>query len=266
MLGCFSIFVLLMSLTSQVAAWDLRVCANPNGLPYSNSNLDGFDNKIILEIARAVGASVDWVWMPNHRHATARTYLQAGECDVVMGVAEGQSGFLTTHAIYRSFYVFATRTGADPILSVDDPHLKTSKIGVIGGATRLPPPAVALARRGMLGNLSYYGLNSAAGSAERELIDAVIDEDVDVAVLWGPMLSLFDAEPVTVRAVTPEIDIPFLPMFATITIGVRPHDEALRDALNHAIAQSWPALQEILGTFKIPLMELPRPIETERAY
>lgn len=262
---CFSIFALLVSLGSQCVAWDIRVCANPDGLPYSNAHLAGFDNKIILEIADVIGASVDWIWMPNHRHSTARAFLQAGECDVVMGVAEGQKGFLTTHAIYRSHYVFVVSNGQDPIQSVDDPRLKTMKIGVIGGATRLPPPAVALARRGMLGNLSYYGLTSEAGKAEHALIDAVVKGDLDVAIQWGPMMALFDGKPVSSSAVTPEIDIPFLPMFATITMGVRPHDEALRDALNQAIAAAWPRIQDILTASNIPLMDVPRPIETQEA-
>ena len=42
--------------TSAAAGWELRVCADPDNMPFSNQAGDGFDNKIAVIIARELGA------------------------------------------------------------------------------------------------------------------------------------------------------------------------------------------------------------------
>ena len=49
----------------------LRVCADPNNLPYSNSRQEGFENKIASLIARDLGARVEYSWWPQRRWRSA---------------------------------------------------------------------------------------------------------------------------------------------------------------------------------------------------
>ena len=40
----------------------LRVCADPNNLPFSNEKLEGFENKIAALVAQDLGASLSYTW------------------------------------------------------------------------------------------------------------------------------------------------------------------------------------------------------------
>ena len=59
------------------APWDtLKVCADPNNLPFSNRNEQGFENKLAQIWARELGVDVEYTWFP-HRRGFERNTLQA---------------------------------------------------------------------------------------------------------------------------------------------------------------------------------------------
>src|SRR5215208_1499473 len=127
----------------------LRVCADPNNLPFSNARQEGFENKIAALVARDLRADLRYTWAAQRR-GFVRSTLGAGECDVVMGVPAGLDRVSTTSPYYRSTYVFVSRRdGAADIRSLDDPRLRRVRVGVqmIGDDYANSPPAHALARR-----------------------------------------------------------------------------------------------------------------------
>src|SRR5690606_33616764 len=63
----------------------LRVCADPNNLPFSNDRLEGLENRLASLIADDLGRALEWVWWAQRR-GFLRNTLNAGACDVVMGV------------------------------------------------------------------------------------------------------------------------------------------------------------------------------------
>jgi mxaJ protein len=63
---------------------DLRVCADPNDLPFSNKRAEGFENRIADLVARELGANVTYTWWAQRR-GFVRNTLKAGLCDVVPG-------------------------------------------------------------------------------------------------------------------------------------------------------------------------------------
>src|SRR5581483_5146319 len=63
----------------------LRVCADPNNLPFTNRKGEGFENAIAELVARDLGRRLEYCWQPQRR-GFIRTTLKAGLCDVVMGV------------------------------------------------------------------------------------------------------------------------------------------------------------------------------------
>ena len=256
---------LLLSLTlcafaAPATAWELAICANPDGAPYSTEDLTGFDNRIVEILADELQAAPRFVWMPDHRLKTAIGFLHRGDCDVIMGVLDGQSGMLTSHAYYRTGFVFVTRPGGPEIASLDDASLASLRIGVAGGARRTTPPGVALARRGLLSQIRHFGFAAEAAQAESRMLDALAEGEIDVAILWGPMGAAFDDGGFVFRRVLPEIDIPFLPMVASLSVGLRPEDVALRDALDLALAARWEDVQAVLVDAGVPLLDLPRPV------
>lgn len=255
--------VLTLALAAPAAAWELAVCADPAGAPYSSRDGSGFDNRIAAILADEMRAELRFVWMPDRRLRTARGFLQEGACDMVMGVIDGQPGMLTSHAYYRSGFVFVTAADGPPVQTLDDPAFADLRVGVAGGARRTTPPALGLTRRGHMGSLVHFPASATAGTTERAILAALDEGEIDIAVLWGPVAGQLADEALALRPVMPEIDIPFLPMFAALTVGVRPHDEALRDAIDRALAARWDEVQAVLAEAGVPLLHLPRPVGPE---
>jgi mxaJ protein len=185
--------VLLTTLCAGSAT--LRICADPNALPYSNQQEQGFENELARMIANDLSRSVSYTWLAQ-REAFFDKTLNAGLCDVVMGVPAGMSGVATTRPYYRSGYVFVSRRDRKlDIHSLDDHRLRTLRIGVntLGDNDGEVPPVHALLTRGIVRNLVSYnifGTLEEANPASR-LVTAVARGDVDLAVAWGPIAGYF---------------------------------------------------------------------------
>ena len=70
----------------------LRVCADPENLPFSNQQLEGFENKIADLMAKELGASPTYIWWGQRRgfiRNTLKATLKEARCDVVIGVPKG---------------------------------------------------------------------------------------------------------------------------------------------------------------------------------
>jgi mxaJ protein len=252
--------------SAAAAGWDFRVCADRDNLPYSNEAGEGFENKVAAVLADALGAELTYVWLPDARGATRKRYLQAGACDALMGVLDKQAGYATSHPYYRTGYVFLFPDDAGfEIDSLDDPVLADLRIGVPGGARKLVPPSIALANRGNLDNQVHFDDRRAEGERHPPVVLAVEDGTVDVGIVWGPVAGHYaqGRDDAVVAPVRPEIDIPFLPMVASLAIGLRPDDEALRDLLDVALARTWDETRAILEEAGVPLLSLPRPAMPE---
>src|SRR3954453_12800957 len=104
--ACRSVPVAIMLValaTSAANARELRVCADPNNLPFSNEKLEGFENKIAALVAQDLGAVLSYTWWPHQRGLIRRT-LNEDLCDVLMGVPKGYDLVLWTKSYYRSAY------------------------------------------------------------------------------------------------------------------------------------------------------------------
>src|SRR5215203_3700431 len=137
----------------------LRVCADPNNLPYSNERQEGFENRIAELVAREMKAELRYVWWAQRR-GYIRSTLRAGLCDLFIGMPTGLDMVLVTRPYYRSTYAFVTRRDGPRITSFDDPRLKRLRVGVqiIGDDFANAPPAEALAHRGIVRNVRGYSV------------------------------------------------------------------------------------------------------------
>jgi len=239
----------------------LRVCSDPNNLPYSNSREEGFENKLAELIARELNAEVQYTWWPLRR-GFVRNTLRAGECDVLMGVPSSWELVLATKPYYRSTYVFVTRKDRGlTIRSLDDPILRELKIGVhvIGDDYANSPPAHALAKRKIVGNLvgySVYG-DYAEENPPAAIIDAVAAGEVDVAIVWGPIAGFFakrQAVPLELVPVSPAIDLPFLPFVYDVSIGVRRGEDAFKEELEAILDRKRQEIEALLESYGVPIV------------
>jgi mxaJ protein len=240
----------------------LRVCADPNNLPFSNTRREGFENKIADVLARELGERVEYTWWAQRR-GFFRNTLKAGACDLVIGVPSGFEMALTTAPYYRSTYVFVSRKDRHlNLTSFDDPRLRDLKIGVqiIGDDFSNTPPAHALSNRNITANVRGFTLygNYQQSNPPARIMNAVENGDVDVAVVWGPLAGYFakySRTPLEVVAVTPQIDHPFVPFVFDIAMGVRRGDQQFRDRIEAILKQRRNEINEILESYGVPRVD-----------
>src|SRR2546430_7445063 len=248
--------------SSQTTAKLLRVCADPNNLPFSNARQEGFENRLADLIARDLHAKVEYTWWAQRR-GFIRNTLKAGACDVIIGVPTGLGMVLATSPYYRSTYVFVTRQnrGID-VRSLDDPILHRVRVGVqlIGDDGTNSPPAHALSNRGIISNVKGYTVygDYTKESPPSRIIDAVARGEIDVAIAWGPMAGYWakrSSVPLKLVEVQPQIDLPFLPFVFDIGMGVRRGDTTFRASLQSVLTRRRPDIQHILTEYGVPQIE-----------
>ena len=238
---------------------ELRVCADPNNLPFSNARREGFENRIAEILARDLHATLRYTWWAQRR-GFLRNTLKAGLCDVVVGLPTSVEMALPTRPYYRSTYVFVSRADRRLRLrSLDDPRLKSLRVGVqiVGDDYASSPPAHALSRRGIVNNVvgySVYGDYSQENPPAR-IVEAVARGDVDAALVWGPLAGYFAKRqrvPLVLAPVSPQIDLPYLPFVFDVSVAVRRGNDALRDEIDLVLQRRRTEIDRILAAYGVP--------------
>jgi mxaJ protein len=263
---CLAVLFLCLGTLPSSAAPVLRVCADPNNLPYSDQQEKGFENQLATMIANDLGMQVAYTWFPQ-RGSFFRKTLDAGECDVVMGVPAGMKGIDTTAPYYRSGYVFVSRLDRKlNIESLDDPRLHRLRIGIhnLGDTDREAPPVHALTSRGIVSNLvgyNIFGSNLDETDPSSDLIKAVEKGDIDVALVWGPIagyFARFSPVPLVVSPIEGDASNPNLPLSFEIAAGVRKEDDMLKQQLDSELQRRRTEIQHLLVSYGIPQLGLPQ--------
>jgi quinoprotein dehydrogenase-associated probable ABC transporter substrate-binding protein len=260
-------FIIAAALAGSPAVADdtgneLRVCADPNNLPFSNDRNGGFENAIAQLFAEETGQSVAYTWWAQRR-GFIRNTLKAGNCDVIMGVPVGLDMVETTRPYYRSGYVFVSRSDRQlDIASMTDPRLRTLQIGIqlIGDDGFNTPPAHALAMQGIVDNVVGY---TVYGDYRRpdppaQILEALARGEIDIAAVWGPLAGYFARQSPVKLTVVPITDTErFAPLLFQfdIAIGVRKGDDKRREGLDQLISRNSAQIAQILDRFGVPVME-----------
>ena len=251
--------VLLVLSTGRREPGALRVCADPNNLPFSNARGEGFENRLAAMLAADLGVRVEYTWWAQRR-GFVRNTLGARQCDILMGVPTGFELAETTRPYYRSTYVFVSRRDRRLRLdSLDDERLKHLRIGVqmIGDDFANSPPAHALSARGVVQNVIGYSVlgDYSQPNPPARIVEAVAAGDIDVAVVWGPPAGYFaQAQSVLLdlSPVTPQTDTPFRPFAFDISMAVRPGDLERRRLLEDFIVRRRAEIDRVLAEYGVP--------------
>ena len=252
---CLSALGLLaLAAAPLVAANTLKVCADPEQLPFSNQKQQGFENKIASILAEELGSQVTFEWVRPSR-GFVREVVNTGRCDVLIEVPVGMHGVLVTRPYYRSTYVFVTRAHSKPLRSFDDPALRHMKIGLHALDEDYTPPATALARRNLASHIVGFPMDDGAG----EVIAAVVHRRIDAAIVWGPVAGYYAApygKQLRITAVEPELDPPMLPFTYEIAAGVRESQPQLYARVNAALSKRNRDIQQVLQAYHVPLLPM----------
>ncbi len=239
----------------------LRVCADPNNLPFSNKEQEGFENKIAELIAKELGATLTYYWWP-HQRGMVRNTLGAGRCDVLIGIPTGYERVLATTPYYRTSYVIAYVNDRDfQVTSLDDPILQKLRIGVYSNT----PPHMALAQRELVGdNLVQYSLFYDWEHPEEFIeqpIKALIAGEIDVAMVWGPVAG-YCVKKYTgcgLQLVPIKEENPHWPMSFAISMGVKRGNKALKAQLEEVLSRKQAEIRQILEEYGVPLLAVQTP-------
>jgi mxaJ protein len=239
----------------------LRVCADPDNMPSSNDKGEGFENKLASMIAKEWNSKLQYVWYP-----TRRGYfriLNGRYCDVAMEAPAGLDMAGSTKPYFRSAYVFVTRKGSglDDIRSLADPRLKKLKIGVniYTSDAENSPPAMALSRYGVVGNLTGYTTFYDDQNRPQAIIEAVAKKDVDIAIAWGPVAGYFAKQssvPLVLKPLPERDSLSNAPFRYSIGVAVRRSDKEFRDSLQTLLDRKASEIQALLKEYGVPVYPL----------
>ena len=244
-------FLVSSALAQQTA---LRICADPDNLPFSNRQQQGFENRIAELLARDMHARLIYTWQRMGR-GFVREYLGKSRCDALIGIPMNYTQVLTTNPYYRSTYVFVSRSSASfHPASLNDPELHKLRVGIQVLGDDYTPPATALARRGMQANIVGF---ETMGNDAPSIVRAVARRQIDTAVVWGPLAGYFAQRyrGLSLTAVQPEVDPPGLPFTFAISMGVRKGNTQLRARLQEFLDTHANEINTILQRYGVPLLD-----------
>jgi mxaJ protein len=247
----------LGSSTLSAQRTPLRVCADPDYLPFSNRAGEGFENKIAEAVAKALGQTLQYTWANSRARGGFPEFLaltlDAKKCDVVMGLPYGNREELTTQPYYVSSYVFVFKKSKNyDIKSMDSPILQKIKIGLEGDT----PVEDGVKIRGMLTRAKVFDVGSTAGESPATMLDALDKGQIDVLITWEPAIGRFlnryrDLDLVAVPNAR-TLGAPEQYVFP-ISMGVRQGDEALKKRLDQVILDHQSELTAILTQYGVKL-------------
>ena len=252
-----AILILPFILATPLWAAGLRVCADPNYMPFSNKAGEGFENKIAEIVAKALDSKVEYCWR-SYRGAggfsefLART-LDAEKCDVVINIPYGSQEELTTDPYYASSYIFVFKKGKGyDVENMDSAILRKVKIGFEEGT----PPQDALKIRDLIFDAEPFHVGDDEGASPASMLQAVEDGRVDVMITWEPAVGWFLKNYPDLRVVrvpnTRAMGSPEQYMFS-MAMGVRKGDDVLRAKLDRVIAMHKTDIQDVLSQYDVKL-------------
>jgi len=232
---------------------ELKVCADPNNLPYSDEKKEGFENKIAELMGGELGLKVDYAWFPQVI-GFVRNTLRARLCDLVMGTVAGDEIMQTTNPYYFTTYVMFYRS--DKALAIEgaqDARLTGLRLGVVAGT----PPADLLVRHELMSHTKPYALtvDTRAESPTHQMVQDVIDGTIDVGFLWGPIAGYYRKHDNLPLTMVPLKDEPGAArMEYHIAMGVRANEPEWRRRINAAILKRQRDMTAILRDYGVPLL------------
>jgi quinoprotein dehydrogenase-associated probable ABC transporter substrate-binding protein len=206
-------------------------------------------------LAGKLEKSVSYTYFPQVTGFVRHT-LGEYRCDVIMSYAQGDSLVQNTNAYYQTSYalVFKPGTGNDDIETLADPRLKEKRLGIVAGT----PPATNMAMNGLMAKARPYPLmvDTRLGTSAEAMIRDLVADEIDIAVLWGPLAGYYAKE-----ANPPLTVVPLLKekggsrMTFRITMGVRPSDQEWKRELNRLIQENQAEIDKLLTDFGVPLID-----------
>ena len=231
----------------------LRVCADPNNLPFSNEARTGFENRIIDLVGAKLGLEVRYSWFPQST-GFVRNTLRVRNCDLISGITTTSEKVQNTNPYYHSVYtmVYRQNSGLDAT-TMSDPRLQDLRLGVVAGT----PPASIMARLGLLGNIKPYQLvtDTRRNKPARQAILDVDSGETDVAFIWGPIAAHYAKEASNRLVLVPLVnEDKNVRLSFRVSMAVRHNETEWKRTINAVLKELSDDIQLILREYDVPLL------------
>lgn len=232
----------------------LRVCLDPDNLPFSGAGAGGrgLYGDLAAMIAGRLGLEIEYVWASTEWGARAiRRTLLAGRCDALVGLP-WEKGFLggrvaLTRPFLRVGYAIVAPRGV-AVQGLDD--VKGRRIGVQFGS----PPQLVLAAR--------EGFPAVTFRRAEQALEALARGEVQAAFVWGPTAGYYNKTRLGAAfAVTP-VAGPGLQW--QVAIGVRKESDRLRERLEGTLELLGDEIHRLMNAYGFP-RGAPVPLESRPA-
>ena len=246
---------------------ELRVCQDPNNLPFSNTRGEGIENRIAEVFGKALGLPVTYYSFPQRLAFIRNTlrYKLPGHdypCDIVMGVPVGYDQVAVTKPYYRSTYalVFPQGKGLDQVhsasefLALDRAQLAKLRIGVYDRS----PASEWLNKHGLVeSGVPYQIMNADPNQYPGEIIEKdLAGGKLDAAIVWGPIAGYFAKRVQAPKlAVVPLSSEPGVRFDYQMAMGVRYGEREWKQQVESLIESQRPAISAILQEYGVPVLD-----------
>ena len=245
----------------------LRVCQDPNNLPYSNSRGEGYEDKIAELFAKELGLPLKYYFFPQ-RMAFIRNTLRFKvpgadyPCDLVMSVPKGFDQVSATMPYYRSAYALvfpkqgklASVTTIEQFLALPKDVLKSLKIGIYDRS----PASEWLVKHDLVDQgVPYRILNADPEQYAGEIIDKELAAGkIDAAIVWGPIAGYYvkkqQGQPLAIVLLRSEKDVKF---DYEIAMGVRYGEKEWKDQIEKLLEKNRTQIEAILSSYGVPQLD-----------
>lgn len=238
---------------------NLRVCADPANLPFSNDKSEGYENEIADLIGEKLNIPVVYDYMPQVIGYVRET-LNKKKCDIIIGITGSNDLVLNTVPYMRWSYamVFLKDNGID-VDRPDHPQLADLRIGAVAGT----PPTFILQRYNLMSKVRPYNLtfDPRVAVIGETMIDDLIDGLVDINFMSAPIASHYlhkkgyDKDKFVLIPLE-TTDQGWGRMDFYTTMGVRDGETDWKKKLNKFIKDNQKQINTILVKHNIPTLKL----------
>ena len=245
----------------------LKVCGDPNNLPFSNNKGEGFENRIAMLLAQKLGLKLEYFYYPQRINILRNTirYKLPNEseyrCDVLAGMPSDFAAAATTKEYFRSTYVLVYAKGrkldvtsAEQFLALDPALLSSLKIGIY----ERTPAVEWLLRHGLIKQaVPQRILNADPDHYPGKIIEeALIPGKLDAVLIWGPIGGYFARRAAaTELVVIPLKSEPRMRFDFGVSMAVRQGEAAWRDRIQAVLDESREEIVRILREYGVPLVD-----------
>ena len=237
----------------------LRICADPNNLPYSAQNNEGYENKIADLFAKKLGnIPVTYSWYPMTSGFVRRT-LDAKTCDLIVTFPAIHEFVQNSNPFYNSSYVFMSLEERNiNIKTLSDPEIKEKKYKI--GIIHATPPTSYVAKYKLFEQAKFY--RQAADPRKQkpwtDITNDLVNGKIDIAILWGPLAG-YEAKkakkPIKIVPLTKEEIVSRGKLVYRFTMGIRRNEPEWEKTINNLIKDNQEEINEILRGYGVPLLD-----------